>query len=167
MAVKKKSKKKLKSKSKGKPQPKKKKKAVKKRGVPKKAVRAKASKKKVVKKTAVKKKPAARKPAPKRTAPVAKPAVAASAVPPGEVRMGTITHYYSHLMVAVVKVEAGSLREGDTIHVKGHTSDFRQRAGSLELDHVQVPVARVGESVGLKVVDHAREHDVVYLVSAP
>ena len=81
-------------------------------------------------------------------------------------RVGTVTHYFSHLMVAVVKVDAGVLREGDTIHIKGHTSDFRQRAGSLELDHIQVPAARVGESVGLKVVEHAREHDIVYLVSA-
>ena len=162
MAVKKKAKKKLKSKSKSKPQTKAKKKAVKKRSSAKKTVRAKV----VKKKTAVKKKPGAHKPAAKQKQPAAKPAMA-SAVPAGEVRLGTITHYYSHLMVAVVKVEAGMLREGDTIHVKGHTSDFRQRAGSLELDHVHVPAARVGESVGLKVVDHAREHDVVYLVSAP
>lgn len=163
MAIKKKAKKKLKSKSKSKPLAKTKKKAVKKRSAAKKTVRAKVLKKK----TAMKKKPGARKLVAKPKQPAAKPAMATSAVPAGEERLGTITHYYSHLMVAVVKVEAGMLREGDTIHVKGHTSDFRQRAGSLELDHVQVPAARVGESVGLKVVDHAREHDVVYLVSAP
>lgn len=165
MAVKKKAKKKLKSKSK--PQAKTKKKVVKKRGAPKRVVRAKAVKKKAAKKTAVKKKPSARKPTAKQKPPTAKPAPAVTAVPPGEVRVGTVTHYYSHLMVAVVKVDAGVLREGDTIHIKGHTSDFRQRAGSLELDHVHVPVARVGESVGLKVVDHAREHDVVYSVTNP
>lgn len=163
MAIKKKAKKKLKSKSKSKPLAKTKKKAVKKRSAVKKTVRVKVLKKK----KGIKKKPGAHNPAAKQKQPAAKPAMATSAVPVGEVRLGTITHYYSHLMVAVVKVEVGMLREGDTIHIKGHTSDFRQRAGSLELDHVQVPAARVGESVGLKVIDHAREHDVVYLVSAP
>ena len=162
MAVKKKSKKKGKTKS----SVKKKKTAVKKR-VAKKPSRAKAVKKKTAKKKSVTKKPVARKPASKPAAPKTKPATAAATAPAGEVRVGTVTHYYSHLMVAVVKVEAGMLREGDNIHIKGHTTDFRQRAGSLELDHVHVPAARVGESVGLKVVDHAREPDVVYIVSAP
>lgn len=162
MAVKKKAKKKGKSK----PPVKKKKTAVKKRAA-KKPSRTKAVKKKSAKKKAVTKKSAARKPASKPRAPKATSAPAVSAVPAGEVRVGTVTHYYSHLMVAVVKVDAGVLREGDNIHIKGHTTDFRQRAGSLELDHVHVPMARVGESVGLKVIDHAREHDVVYIVSAP
>lgn len=162
MAVKKKTKKKGKSKS----SVKKKKTAVKKR-VAKKPSRAKTVKRKSTKKKAVTKKSVARKPAAKPMAPKTKPAPLVSAVPAGEVRVGTVTHYYSHLMVAVVKVDAGMLREGDNIHIKGHTTDFRQRAGSLELDHVHVPAARVGESVGLKVVDHAREHDVVYIVSAP
>lgn len=162
MAVKKKAKKKGKSK----PSVKKKKAAVKKRAA-KKPARAKTAKKKSAKKKLVTKKPVARKPAAKPAAPKTQPAPAAATVPAGEVRVGTVTHFYSHLMVAVVKVDAGMLREGDNIHIKGHTTDFRQRAGSLELDHVHVPMAKVGESVGLKVIDHAREHDVVYLVNTP
>jgi putative protease len=165
MATKKKARKKLKSK--GKPKTKAKKKVVKKRGTAKKAVRAKAVKKKATRKPAAKKKVTARKPATKKTSPAPRPAPAAAAVPAGAVRLGVVTHYYSHLMVAVVRVEAGTLSEGDTIHIKGHTTDFRQRAGSMELDRVQVPVARTGQSVGLKVIDHAREHDVVYRVGTP
>lgn len=162
MAVKKKAKKKGKSK----PSVKKKKSAVKKR-VAKKPSRPKTAKKKSTKKKPVTKKTVARKPARKPAAPKTQSAPVAPTVPAGEVRVGTVTHFYSHLMVAVVKVETGMLREGDNIHIKGHTTDFRQRAGSLELDHVHVPAARAGESVGLKVADHAREHDVVYIVSAP
>ncbi len=158
MAAKKKARKKVKSKSK--PQAKAKKKAVKKRRAAKKTVRTKAVKKKSGGKTAAKKKIIASKPA-------VKPAAAASTKPAGETHLGTITNYYSHLMVAVVRVEAGILREGDTIHIKGNTSDFRQRAGSLELNHAPVTTARAGESVGLKVVNHARENDTVYLVAAP
>ena len=161
MAVKKKAKKKLKSKSK--PQPKTKKK---KRSVAKKPVRAKLVKKSS-KKKALKKKPSASKAAVKRSSPAAvKSPTAVNTAPAGEIRVGIVTHYFSHLMVAVVKVEAGMLREGDTIHIKGHTSDFKQRTGSMELEHVQVPVANAGQSVGLKVVEHAREHDVVYRVDA-
>jgi hypothetical protein len=57
------------------------------------------------------------------------------------------------------------LRVGDLIHIRGHTTDFSQRVESLEVGHA--PVTEVGtEDVGLKVVEHAREHDVVYKVPA-
>jgi hypothetical protein len=38
---------------------------------------------------------------------------------------------------------------------------------SIELDHVHVPEVRAGQSVGIKVIEHAREHDVLYKVSTP
>ncbi len=114
------------------------------------------------------KKPAARK------TPVARPRPATAGAPtvlttppPGGVRIGVVTHYYSHLSVAIIRMESGSLREGDFIHIKGHTTDFSQRVESMELDHVHVSEVRPGESFGLKVKDHAREHDVVYKVAAP
>ncbi len=82
---------------------------------------------------------------------------------PGE-RIGVVTHYYGHLSVAVVKLESATLRVGDTIHIRGHTSDFSQRVESLQIGHA--PVAEVGphDDFGLKVIEHAREHDVVYKV---
>src|ERR1700740_1199388 len=88
-----------------------------------------------VKKKAAKKKPAPRpaqtlKPQPVRAPsqpakPAGPAAVPASLV--GEERVGTVTHYFGHLSVAAVRIEAGSLRVGDMIHVVGRTSDFRQR----------------------------------------
>lgn len=98
--------------------------------------------------------------------PAAKPRPAgppAQPAPPGE-RIGVVTHYFSHLSVAVVKLDSGTLRVGDTIHFRGHTTDFRQRVESLEVDHA--PVTEVGPSddFGLKVIEHTREHDVVYKV---
>jgi hypothetical protein len=84
--------------------------------------------------------------------------------PPGE-RIGVVTHYYGHLSVAVVKLEPGTtLRVGDNIHVKGHTTDFSQAVESLQVAHA--PVSEVGpnDDFGLKVKDHVREHDVVYRV---
>ena len=82
-----------------------------------------------------------------------------------EERVGVVTHYYTHLGVAVVYLDAGVLREGDTIRIKGHTSDFTQKGVSMEIDHLHVREVRPGQSFGLKVKEHAREHDVVYRVT--
>ena len=35
----------------------------------------------------------------------------------------------------------------------------------MEIDHVAVEVARAGDQIGLTVIEHAREHDVVYIVT--
>jgi hypothetical protein len=84
---------------------------------------------------------------------------------PGE-RIGVVTHYYSHLSVATVRLESGTLRLGDMIQVRGHTTDFSQKVESLEVNHA--PATEVGPNgdFGLKVVEHAREHDVVYKVGS-
>jgi len=108
---------------------------------------------------------AAPKAAPPRAAPrkAARPTSPPPPPAPGE-RIGVVTHYYGHLLVAVVKLESATLRLGDTIHIRGHTSDFSQRVESLQVGHA--PVSEVGpnDDFGLKVVEHAREHDVVYKI---
>ena len=84
--------------------------------------------------------------------------------PLGE-RIGVVTNYYRHLSVATLRLEPSTtLRVGDMIHIRGHTTDFSQRVESLELN--RAPVTEVGpnDDFGLKVVQHAREHDVVYKV---
>ncbi len=117
--------------------------------------------KKPVAKKPVTKKPVAKKPVGKQPQKIAPPA---PPPPPGE-RIGVVTHYYGHLSVAVVKLEPGTtLRVGDNIHVKGHTTDFSQPVESLQVAHA--PVSEVGpnDDFGLQVRDHVREHDVVYRV---
>ena len=114
------------------------------------------------KKTAVKAKAAPGKKRVAARAPAPLPKPAAPAIPPGTERIGIVTHYYSHLSVAIVQLETGKLHVGDFIHIKGHTSDFLQPVESLEIDHVHVNEARPGQSFGLRVKEHAREHDVVY-----
>ena len=127
----------------------------------------------------VKKKVAKKKPAPRpvqtlKAQPVrapsqpAKPAAAAAAPAPltGEERVGTVTHYFGHLSVAAVRMESGSLRVSDMIHVVGRTSDFRQRIESMQVEHEPVSEVRAGQEFGLKVTDHARENDIVYKPAA-
>ncbi|MBI3611308.1 MAG: hypothetical protein HY204_11505 [Nitrospirae bacterium] len=79
-----------------------------------------------------------------------------------EQRVGIVTHYYSHLNVAVVKLDQGALQVGDSIHIKGHTTDFQQRVDSMQIEHQSIQRADLGQEFGLKVSEHVREHDVVY-----
>ena len=91
------------------------------------------------------------------------PSLPAQSAPPGE-RIGVVTHYYSHLSVATVRLESGTLRVGDVIHIRGHTTDFSQRVESLEVNHAPATEVGTNDDFGLQVVEHAREHDVVYKV---
>lgn len=76
--------------------------------------------------------------------------------------IGRVSHYYSHLSVAAVSLDA-ALRVGDRIHIKGHTTDLVQAVESLQVDHTPVERAVPGDDVALKVDDHVREHDKLYL----
>jgi len=80
-------------------------------------------------------------------------------------RIGIVTHYYEHAGACVVSLDAGGLRVGDTIHIRGHTTDFYQRVERIERDHAAVDAARSGEEVGVQVSQRVRSHDVVYRLS--
>jgi len=82
-----------------------------------------------------------------------------------EKEIGKVMHYFGHLSVAAIKLTAGDLKLGDTIHIKGHTTDFTQKVESLQIEHNPVSEAKVGDDIGIKVAEHVREHDVVYKVT--
>jgi hypothetical protein len=81
-----------------------------------------------------------------------------------EVELGKVTHYFSKIGVAAIQITQDTLRVGDVIHVKGHTSDFTQKIDSMQIDGQSVAEATIGQSIGLRVKDHAREHDQVFKV---
>src|SRR5262245_7389916 len=82
-----------------------------------------------------------------------------------EQRIGVITHYYSHLSVVTMPLEPGTtLRVGDVIHIRGHTTDFTQSVESREVNDGSVSEGGPHDDYGLKVVKHAREHDIVHKV---
>jgi hypothetical protein len=152
------------------------KKTAKKKPVKKKLARRKPVKKRTARRRpAAKNRPAKKKPA-KRTAtkqaarrvkrPTA-PALPVVVVPPGTQPIGRVIHYYSHLNVAVISLDKGPLQVGDVIHIKGHTTDFRQPVESMQIEHESITRAVPGDDFGLKVSDHAREHDIVYRVLNP
>ena len=75
--------------------------------------------------------------------------------------VGRVDGFFAHVSVAIVELNA-PLRVGDTIYIKGHTTDFQQAVESLQVDHAPVQEARAGQSVGLKVSGRCRTRDVVY-----
>ena len=77
------------------------------------------------------------------------------------VEIGHITHFFPKISVAVIELEK-DLNVGDTIAVKGPTTDFEQKVDSMQIEHKNVEKAEAGQSIGLKVAERVRETDVVY-----
>ena len=82
-----------------------------------------------------------------------------------EEEIGKITHYYSKINVGVLELFKGEVQIGDTIHIKGHTTDFYQKVESMEVEHSSVDTAKPGDQVGLKVESPVRENDIVFKVT--
>ncbi len=76
--------------------------------------------------------------------------------------IGKVTHFYGNLGVAIVKFskEVGA---GSELHFKGVTTDFVERASSMQFDHKPVESAPKGKEIGIKVKEKVREGDLVYL----
>jgi len=82
-----------------------------------------------------------------------------------EEEIGKITHYFSKINVGVLEMTNGSVRIGDTIHIKGHTTDYYQKIQSMQVEHASVESAEEGMEVGLKVESPVREGDGVFKVT--
>ena len=75
--------------------------------------------------------------------------------------IGKIGGFFAHPSVAMVDLTA-QLAIGDTVCIKGHTTDFQQVVESMQVDRAPVTSAATGQSVGVKVKDRCRKGDVVY-----
>jgi translation elongation factor EF-1alpha len=81
-----------------------------------------------------------------------------------ELKVGTITHVYTKIGVAIVDLSE-PLQLGDTIHISGHTTDFTQKVESMQVEHQNVERAEKGQSIGLKVKEEVRDKDLVHKVT--
>ena len=77
------------------------------------------------------------------------------------VEIGRITHFFTKISVAVIELIA-PLVVGDTIMIKGPTTDFEQIVESMQIEHNNVQRAEAGQSIGLRVAQRVRENDMVY-----
>lgn len=77
--------------------------------------------------------------------------------------VGRITHYFSKIGVAVLEL-SDKLSVGDSILIRGMTTNVEQTVDSMQIDRVDIESAEAGKSVGLKVEDRVREGDSVYKI---
>lgn len=75
--------------------------------------------------------------------------------------IGTVTHFYDHISVAVLALTE-ALHVGDTVHVLGHSTDFKQEITSMQIDHREAAEAKPGDDVAVKVVQRVHPHDKIY-----
>lgn len=78
--------------------------------------------------------------------------------------VGVIIKFFAKPGVAAIKVTKGTIKRGDILKYKGHTTDFTEEVRSMEIDNQSVDEAKVGDTIGVKVEERAREKDIVYKV---
>lgn len=77
------------------------------------------------------------------------------------IEIGCVAHFFSKINVAVVNLKL-PLSVGDRISIKGPTTDFDQTVDSIQIDRKSIARAQAGQSIGLKLLQQAKERDVVY-----
>jgi translation elongation factor EF-1alpha len=81
-----------------------------------------------------------------------------------EQEIGKVMDFFARPVVAGIEM-SGSMKVGDKIHIKGHTTDIEMVISSMQIDNKNVEAAGKGESVGVKVPDRVRPGDTVYKVT--
>lgn len=77
--------------------------------------------------------------------------------------IGKIAHYYGNINVGVIEL-SDALSVGETIHIKGSSTDCEQKVESMQIEHESVEKAEAGQAIGLKVIEKVREGDQVYKI---
>jgi putative protease len=81
-----------------------------------------------------------------------------------ETEIGKVSDFFARPVVAAIEI-TGSLKVGDRIHIKGHTTDVEMTVASMQIDNKDVTEAKEGQSVGIKVPDRVRGGDTVYKIT--
>jgi len=80
-----------------------------------------------------------------------------------EEEVGVVSDFFARPVVAGIDL-TGTLKVGDTIHIKGHTTDVTLTVASMQIHNQSVQQAGSGEAVGIQVTDRVRRGDRVYKV---
>lgn len=79
-------------------------------------------------------------------------------------KVGTITHYYDKISVAIIDLTA-ALSVGDKVKIVKDDGEFELKVESMQVDHKQVEKAKKGDVVGLKVSQPVKAKAKVYKVA--
>lgn len=75
--------------------------------------------------------------------------------------VGFVTHFFPKIKVGIIKFKK-VVKAGDEVHIKGATTDFKQKIDSMQYDHKEIIKAAPGKQVGVKVKKRVREGDMVF-----
>ena len=81
-----------------------------------------------------------------------------------DVEIGKVSTFFARPVVAAIDLTS-EIKVGETIHIKGHTTDIELEVESMQVDNANVQEAKSGASIGVKVPDRVRPGDHVYRVS--
>ncbi len=74
--------------------------------------------------------------------------------------IGKVTDFFARPVVAGIELTA-TLKVGDKIHIKGHTTDIELTVDSMQINNVDVEQAKAGDDVGVKISERVRGGDTV------
>ena len=78
--------------------------------------------------------------------------------------VGKVTDFFAHPVVAGIELTA-TLKLGDKIHIKGHTTDIEMIVDSMQINNVDVKEAKAGDAIGVKATERVRREDIIYKVT--
>jgi selenocysteine-specific translation elongation factor len=81
-----------------------------------------------------------------------------------EEEVGKVSDFFARPVVAGIDL-TGTVKVGDTIRIKGHTTDMELVVDSMQINNVNVQEAGAGDSIGIKVADRVRRGDTIYKVT--
>ena len=79
-----------------------------------------------------------------------------------EIFVGEITHFFPRIQVCVLKVNKSEIKIGDKILIRTKNGSFEQQVKSLQIESVDVRIAKKGQLVGLKLNEPAQAGDKVF-----
>ena len=65
-----------------------------------------------------------------------------------EQEVGYVEHWWGHPGVAGIKITKGSIKEGDRLHFKGHTTDFEEPVATSQ-ERGQYALSAIGRERGV------------------
>lgn len=76
--------------------------------------------------------------------------------------LGRVTHYFPKVRATAIMIKRDRLVVGDVLYFKGHTTNFKQKIESLQINRLPVTQAGGGDEVGIRVKSRTREGDFVF-----